>query len=290
MDGTEIEPVTPAVGRQPDTWENVRRGGRHIKLLHERPVGIALAPSLDAESSLMAILFSFGASVQDNDARPALKSGPTLEALKYVKALYEEAMSEEVLGWDASSNNRAMLGDEISLTLNSNVITRAGENKQLPLTPDIWLTQPPQGPVQRLTPANVIACYVIWKFAQQIDAAKQFLVDYIGQSRGRFLAGGFFNYPCFPNTVPDLAQLLANDASAHPPDKYQVMAEQADWTVNYGYPGYDNAAISEVYNVGLIPTMFASAATGKMTPEEALTQADQEVRKIYDKWHALGKI
>jgi hypothetical protein len=36
--------------------------------------------------------------------------------------------------------------------------------------------------------------------------------------------------------------------------------------------------------------MFASVATGKMTPEEALTQADQEVRKIYQKWQDLGKI
>jgi hypothetical protein len=36
--------------------------------------------------------------------------------------------------------------------------------------------------------------------------------------------------------------------------------------------------------------MFTLAASGKMTPEEAMTQADQEVRKIFQKWQDLGKI
>ena len=63
-----------------------------------------------------------------------------------------------------------------------------------------------------------------------------------------------------------------------------------EWTTNVGYPGYLNAPTTDILNAGLIPTMFANAASGKMTPDEALTQADQEVRKIYDKWRALGKI
>jgi ABC-type glycerol-3-phosphate transport system substrate-binding protein len=63
-----------------------------------------------------------------------------------------------------------------------------------------------------------------------------------------------------------------------------------DWVTNIGYPGYENPAIDETYNAGLIPAMFANAATGKMTPEEALTQADQEIRRIYRKWQDAGKI
>ena len=96
--------------------------------------------------------------------------------------------------------------------------------------------------------------------------------------------------PCFSSTVPDLAQLLANDTRAKPSDKYQLLTEAAEWTTNLGYPGYENPAIDEIFNAGLIPNMFANAATGKMTPDEALTQADQEVRKIFQKWQDLGKI
>ena len=32
-----------AVGTVPNTWEDIRRGGRKIKLLHDKPVGIGLA-------------------------------------------------------------------------------------------------------------------------------------------------------------------------------------------------------------------------------------------------------
>jgi hypothetical protein len=90
--------------------------------------------------------------------------------------------------------------------------------------------------------------------------------------------------------VPHLEQLVAHDSSANPPDKYQLLANTADWSTNLGYPGNANAAIAEIYRSGLIPTMFAAVATGRMTPGEAMTQTDQEVRKIYDKWQALGKI
>jgi multiple sugar transport system substrate-binding protein len=112
----------------------------------------------------------------------------------------------------------------------------------------------------------------------------------IGHSRERFLTSRFYILPTFPQTVPDMPQLLASDSAAKPPDKYKILAGALDWITNYGYPGYENPAIGEIYNSHLITTMFASVASAKMTPEEALTQADQEVRKIFRKWQDLGKI
>jgi multiple sugar transport system substrate-binding protein len=84
-------------------------------------------------------------------------------------------------------------------------------------------------------------------------------------------------------------QLLAHDSKATPSDKYKMLAQALDWTTNMGYPGYETPQISEILNIGLIPMMFAKAATGKMTPEEALSQADQEIRQIFNKWQSLGK-
>ena len=282
-----------SVGQFLDTWDDIRRGGRHIKLLHTRAVGISMnsqpGNNLDSNFSWRAVLYSFGGSVQNIAAQPVLKSAETLEALKFAKALFEEAMSEDVMTWDNTSNNRALLADEISYTLNPIPITRAGENKKLPIADKICLAKTPQGPASRLIPTGG-GGFIIWKFAKNIEAAKKYLIDRTGRSRGRFLAGGFFNMPTFPGAVPDLILLLANDSSATPPDKYQVLSDAGEWHTNYGHPGYSNPAISEVSKIGLIPAMFASAATGKMTPDEALTQADQEVRKIYDKWRTLGKV
>jgi hypothetical protein len=36
--------------------------------------------------------------------------------------------------------------------------------------------------------------------------------------------------------------------------------------------------------------MFAQAAAGRLTPEDAMQQADQEVQRIFKKWRERGKV
>jgi multiple sugar transport system substrate-binding protein len=183
-----------------------------------------------------------------------------------------------------------MLAEEISFTLNPVSITRTAENLHLPVAAKLALAKPPQGPARRLGLSATGRHMGIWKFAENIDGTKQFLVDFVGSSRQSFLASGFGDFPAYPQTVPDIAQLLAADASAEPPGKYRILVDAADWTTDLAYPGDTNGAVAEVAFTALLQKMFASAATGKMTPEESLTQADQEVRRIYRKWQDLGKI
>jgi multiple sugar transport system substrate-binding protein len=278
------------VGVAPDSWENIRLGGRKIKQKHNIPVGIGLASEIDTNMAMRTIMYAFGASEQDAEGTPALKSKETLEAIKFVKALYEETMTDEVFTWDASSNNRMMLAGQGSLALNAISVTRTGENEKLPVADNIWLAKAAQGPVRRIGLEHVMDVYVIWKFAENIEGAKQFLVDYIGNFRRGFLASEFYNFPCFPQTVSDLKTLIANDPKAKPPDKYQVLEDVLDWATNVGYPGYANAAIDEIFSTWVISTMFAQAAARRLTPEEALNQADHEVRRIFKKWHDKGKV
>jgi multiple sugar transport system substrate-binding protein len=278
-----------AIGAAPDSWDDILHGGRQIKLLHESPVGISLAPEPNSNYALRAVMYSFGASVQDADGKPVLKSKPALEMVKYVKALYQEAMTEEVLAWDASSNNRFLLAGTGCLTVDTISIPRASEQMKLPFASDLRLAQAPEGPASRLAIWDVLT-HFIWKFAENAEGARQFLVDYTGQSRQGLLAGGFENMPSFPADVPDLAQLVSSDAGATPPGQYSLLKEVATWTTNIGYPGYTNAAIAEVFGSGVIPTMCARAATGKLSPEDALDQGDQEVRRIFAKWRERGKV
>ncbi|MGQ4808215.1 hypothetical protein NKDENANG_01590 [Candidatus Entotheonellaceae bacterium PAL068K] len=278
------------IGMFPNTWDDIRVGGGKIKQKHGIPVGIGLASEIDTNMALRAIMYAFGSSVQDAEGNAVLKSKQTLEAIKFVKALYEETMTEEVFSWEASSNNRFMLAGKGSLALNAISITRTGENKKIPVADNIWLAKAAAGPVRRIGLEHVMDVYIIWKFAANIDGAKQFLVDYIGNFRKGFMASEFYNFPCFPDTVPDLQELIANDAKANPADKYKVLSDVLSWATNVGYPGYANAAIDEVFSTWLVSTMFAQAAAGKLTPEEALSQADTEVRRIFKKWRDRGKI
>jgi len=113
-------------------------------------------------------------------------------------------------------------------------------------------------------------------------------VDYISNFKRAFLASEFYNFPCFAQTVPDLKEQIAHDKKAQPPDKYKVLEDVLDWATNVGYPGYANAAIDETFSTWVISTMFARAATGFQSPEDAVKAADSKVRGIFKKWRARG--
>lgn len=278
------------VGMAPNSWDEIREGGRKIKEKHNIPVGIGLSAEIDTGMALRTIMYSFGASVQDAENNLVLNSKETLEAIKFVKALFEETMTPEVLAWDASSNNRFMLAGKGSLALNAISITRTGETQGLPVADNIWLAKAAKGPVRQIGLEHVMDVYVIWKFAENIDGAKQFLVDYIGNFKRGFEASKFYNFPCFPSTVPDLKQQLANDPTANPPDKYKVLEDVLDWATNVGYPGYATAAIDETFSTWVLNTMFAKAATGAESPENALKAAEAQCQRIWAKWKEKGFI
>lgn len=276
------------VGVHPDSWDDIRRGAAKIYQRHRIPVGMGMAPELDTNMALRSLLHSFGGSIQDADGTPVLKSPQTLEAVRFAKALYEEAATDEVFTWDPSSNNRMMLAGHGSLTLNAISITRTGEAQRISYADRIALARAAAGPVRRIGLIHLMHSYVIWSFSANQDIASRFLVDYVGRFRDAFLASRFYNFPCYPGTVPDLKTLIADDSAARPRDKYKVLEDVADWTTNVGYPGYANAAVDETFSRWVISDMFASAARGKLSPSEAVAAADRSVREIFARWRSAG--
>ncbi|TMA26628.1 MAG: carbohydrate ABC transporter substrate-binding protein [Deltaproteobacteria bacterium] len=277
------------VGVKPDSWDEIRRGGKKIKDKTGIPVGIGLSAEIDTSMAMRAIMYAFGSHEQDESGNLTLNSKNTLETLKFVKAMYQETEIDEVLAWDASSNNRAMLAGKSSLVLNAISITREAENKNLtvdgkPIGDVIGLAKAAKGPVRRMGLEHVMDCYVIWKFAQNIEGAKKFLVDYVGNFHKGFEASEFYNFPCFPKQVPDLKQALQNDPKGKPAGKYAVLADAEEWATNVGYPGYANAAIDELYSSWVLNTMFAQVATGAAQPEGALKEAEEKAKRIWAKW------
>lgn len=273
-----------SVGMKPDTWDDIRIGGAKIKAKHGIPVGIGLAPEIDTGMAMRAIMYSYGSSVQDEHGNLALNSKHTLEAIKFVKALYQEAMTPEVFSWDASSNNRVMLAGKASVVLNAISVTRTAENDKMPIGDNILIAKAAKGPVRRMGLEHVMNVYSIWNFSENIDGAKKFLVDYVGNFRQGFLASEYYNFPCFPKQVPDLQKLIASDPKAKPHDKYAILSDVEHWATNVGYPGYATAEISEVFGTWVLNTMFGKAASGTLSPEDALKEADAKCKQIWAKW------
>jgi len=265
----------------PQTYEDLRAGAKKIRDKSGQPCGIGLSQDNDTTSAMHAILWSFGGAEQDENGNVTINSRHTVEALKFVRALYQETETPEVFTWDETSNNRAMLGGRISYTMNAISITRAAEKDNPEMSRKIMLSPALQGPVRKLSPANVANHYVIWKFAENQEGAKQFLVELIDNFGEAFKASEFYNFPCFPDTVSDLQKQLAADAKASPGDKYKMLSNVLDWTTNIGFPGYSTAAISESVSAFVLNTMFAKVARGDETPEDAVRAAETEYRRIF---------
>lgn len=280
--------VWNAVGTLPDDWDSIRKAGRAAKLLQDAPVGLSLAPEHNADHSLRALMASFGSFVQNEHSRPALASNMTLEALKFGKALFEETMSPEVLNWTSASNNQAMLSGAASLTIDTMSVVRTAEAKRLPVERHLALAELPGGPVGKGGPAFATNTYVIWRFAQNIEGAQKFLLDYIGAFRDGLIKSGFQNMPTFPGAVPDLDALIRNASKAS--GRYTVLSGVPDTLTNLGFPGHSNAATDEVLNRRIIPEMFARVAQGNATPQEAMDLAGAAIAPVFDKWQEQGKI
>jgi multiple sugar transport system substrate-binding protein len=268
----------------PDTWEDLRIGGKKIKDQFGNPVGIGLSQELDTNMAMRALLWSFGGAEQDENGNVAIASKQTLDAIKYMRAMYQECETPEVFTWDPSSNNRGILAGKLSFVANAISVTRSAEKDNPEMSKAIMVAQALKGPVRRIAAEHVMDCYVIWDFAENKDGAKKFLVDYIDNFGAAFKASEFYNFPCFPKTVPDLKAKIANDPKGQPHDKYKILEGALDWSTNVGYPGYATAAVDEVFNTFVLPTMFAKAAQDVMSPEESASAAEKEIRRIFDKW------
>ena len=269
-------------GVRPDTWDLVREGARRIKEKHGVIAGFGLAPEPDSNMVLRGLLWAFGAAEQDEAGRVTLDSRGTVEAIKLMTAIYRESMNGDVFMWDPSSNNRAFVWGRASIIQNAISAMRTAEKQHPDLARRAALAPTPAGPGARLAAPHLLHSYVIWKFAEKPDLARRFLIDLVASHESAFAASEAYNLPSFSRAVPDLAKKLASDRDAGA--RYALLADAATWTVNPGHPGYLSAAIEEAAQRSILPRMFARAARGEVSPEDAARQADAEMKKIFARW------
>jgi multiple sugar transport system substrate-binding protein len=272
----------------PQTWDDVKAAGPKLKEAGH-PLGIGISQDIDANMALIALGMCFGSYIQDEDHNVTINSPETVEAVKFMSEVFKGGMTNEVFAWDASSNNRFYVSGKGSLILNAISAVRTAETDAPDIAANTLLAPVPEGPNGRQGLEHVLGVYIIWKFAKNQDAAKKFLVDLAVNYKDAFINSKFYNFPSFPDTVPDIDQLVATDDVAKPPDKYAILADFKDFSLNVGSPGYTNPAVDEVFSKFLIPQMYAEAARGG-DAQEAVSAAEKQINAIYDQWRSLGKV
>ncbi len=271
------------IGVVPDTWDNIRIGGAKLKA-KGHPVGISLGHSNDPETTWRGLLWSYGASEQDETGkRVTLDSKETVEAVKFVTALYKEAMTSDVLSWSDASNNQYIDSGVSSLIVNPISAYRTAQQLNKKVADDIFVMKPPKGPV-RLLMDSAPNSYGIWKFAKNKDAAMDFLKYYADNWGDAFKASTGYNMPIYANIVPKPMPILSDDPTSTPHDKLAILQTSDEWSAATGYPGPAWPATDEIYNNFVIGDMMTKAATGSATAEESVKWAAQQCQAIFDKW------
>ena len=266
-------------------YDGLRSGGKRLRAKLGIPCGLALAPSLESNITLHTLLYAFNSGVLDADGNVVInKNARTVTALKYVKALYEDAGAPEQLTWGPAGNVRAMLARKTSCTVNAISLLRTAERENPEAARKMRLQPPLLGSAGIMAVPHITNCSVVWNFAENKDEARQFLIDLIDNSKAIYEKSQGCNFPIYQKALPDLIVRLEKDPQADPHYKYIELKDALHWTPNLGFPGYANPVAMEVFNTFVIPRMFMSVVKGELSPEDAARAGETEVNRIFEQW------
>lgn len=275
----------------PATWDDLLRGGAEIKRSQNTQLGIGMSQEVDSNMAGRALMWSFGASIQNETEQVVINSPETVAAVDYMTRLYREAMTPEVFSWNAASNNQGLASGQLSYILNSLSAYRTTQQTDPEVAGDISFTPALRGPADARAASHVMYNWIIPNFAANKDAAKAFLLHYTDNLNLVAWHSKLYDFPAFPSVVPKLGDWVRNDPyGSQPADKLALLEKSIDWSTNIGHPGPANTAEGEVFATFIIPNMFASAAQGKVTARQAVADAEAQIRPIFDKWRGRGLI
>jgi multiple sugar transport system substrate-binding protein len=258
----------------PDTWDDLLKAGRLLKR-RNHPVGIAISHCFDANITFWSVLWCYGGKVVEADGKTLAMRSPEMQAtLDYYKALYTEAMTEEVLSWDDASNNRCLVSGHCAWIHNPISAYETARSKNMPIHQDIYLHSTPAGPAGRYWDIGG-ASLGIWNFSKQVDLAKEFLAYLLAEEQ----------YSAWITASEGFMHSALRHYETHPiwekNPKLAILPKEAQYGRTPGWPAKPNEYIQIVEDAFILPDMVAKAVTG--TPiNEAIQWGEDQVRKVLE--------
>jgi multiple sugar transport system substrate-binding protein len=216
--------------------------------------------------------------VVDANNKVVLNSPNTIKALEYVKEFYGTFVPG-TLAWLDPNNNKAFLDGQISLTNNGISIYYAAKNSQDPkvkeMAADINHSNMPVGPVGKPTEFQLFFNQMIFKYTKYPKAAKEFL---------RFMMEAEQMDPWVQAAIgyvtPALRYYEKNPIWTVDP-KHTPYRDSMKNMLPSGYAGKMGYASAGALADFIIVNMFAEAASGQRSPQEAAERAAKRAERYY---------
>lgn len=243
------------------------------------PMGMALGHAVgDGNGWTHTILWGFGGKMVDDDNNVVLNSPETVQALEYVKELYQHFIPG-TLSWLDSNNNKAFLAGEIGATNNGISIYYAAKTSPDPavaaLAEDIFHQQMPVGPVGRPTELHLFTQAMLFQYSKFPNAAKEYLRFMYEKPQYEAWQTAALGYVSHPLDAYKDNKVWHDDPKAVP---YRDAVKNMLYNGYSGRLGYSSAAAMADY---IVVDMFASVAAGEVTPQEAAERAHKRAERFY---------
>ncbi|BCX16822.1 MAG: sugar ABC transporter substrate-binding protein [Geminicoccaceae bacterium] len=243
-----------------------------------RPCGFALGNAVGDGGWTDWVLWGFGSALIDEESRVIINNPKTKEALLYAKALFETFVPG-TLSWLDPSNNKAFLAGEISLTTNGISIYYAAKTSKdaalQALADDIEHGDYPVGPVGYPTQGALVINAIILKSSKYPNAAKEYLRFMMEEEQYAAWMDASIGYWCHPLAAYDASPVWTADPKHAPYKNVMRKALPQSWR---GRPSEAAAAAKADF---VVLNMFQNVCAGKMTPEEAMADAERRAKRYF---------
>ncbi len=260
----------------PKTWEKLREAGAKAKKQLNSPVGFGLGPcGSDSHVNIFSLLWSFGGKFFNPDGSIGIDTKEALGALEWFKGFWDDACKPEGIAWDCGGNNQAYNSKQICCTNNAISIYVGAKTQDPELAKVTGVAGALAGPAGTFHyQSQLVAC--IPSYAKDKPTVLAYLRNALYDTKTQIAltkAGEGYNLPPF--------KALQTIEAAWPVDPKEAMARNlVEGTASPGYAGPLTPAVGKLMSQSVFLDMFASVASGKKTPKEAIAWVVAEMKRI----------
>ncbi|HEV2249804.1 MAG TPA: extracellular solute-binding protein [Candidatus Limnocylindria bacterium] len=252
-----------------ETWQDLLDYAPKLKALGH-PVGTAVSQTSDAEHTWRSLMWSYGAAEFSTDGKSvAIDSPETRTVLQFGKDLYQH-MEPAVLSWGDVDNNTYLQSGKASWIYNPISAYRTIEKQNPDLIKNIYVSLPMKGPKAQICSIQ-FTVYGVWNFSKNIDAARQFLIDYSDNWEAEFKASEGYDNPFLKDHAKKPMPVLGSDP------KLASLQDIPTVVQAIGYPGPATKAAFDSLNTHIVTDMFANYITGKKSIGDSIADASKRL-------------